>query len=279
MNPLFFIVSFFLPLTHLIGLTSEEIAKRAFPASVILVLFDENGEAVKSGSGFFISPDLVATNYHVVANTYGGVVKSLGNSMINKIEKVEAVNSTFDLALLRTERSSDATLELGDSGNLNIGQPVFVVGNPQGLEGTFSSGLVSSIRRFGDNYLVQMTAPISPGSSGGPVLNDAGKVVGVSVGMLQGGQNLNFAIPSEYLVNLLKLFLNAPHSGSTVEAREKDFYSPSLSLSSGLVQESDKGAGSQTTSIHDLDFIEHARPSYKKKKSKPPAEDLFIMTR
>lgn len=279
MNPLFFIVSFFLPFTHLIGLTSEEIAKRAFPASVILVLFDENGEAVKSGSGFFISPDLVATNYHVVANTYGGVVKSLGNSMINKIEKVEAVNSTFDLALLRTERPSDATLELGDSGNLNIGQPVFVVGNPQGLEGTFSSGLVSSIRRFGDNYLVQMTAPISPGSSGGPVLNDAGKVVGVSVGMLQGGQNLNFAIPSEYLVNLLKLFLNAPHSGSTVEAREKDFYSPSLSLSSGLVQESDKGAGSQTTSIHDLDFIEHARPSYKKKKSKPPAEDLFIMTR
>lgn len=279
MNPLFFIVSFFLPFTHLIGLTSEEIAKRAFPASVILVLFDENGEAVKSGSGFFISPDLVATNYHVVANTYGGVVKSLGNSMINKIEKVEAVNTTFDLALLRTERPSDATLELGDSGNLNIGQPVFVVGNPQGLEGTFSSGLVSSIRRFGDNYLVQMTAPISPGSSGGPVLNDAGKVVGVSVGMLQGGQNLNFAIPSEYLVNLLKLFLNAPHSGSTVEAREKDFYSPSLSLSSGLVQESDKGAGSQTTSIHDLDFIEHARPSYKKKKSKPPAEDLFIMTR
>ena len=104
-------------------------------------------------------------------------------------------------------------------------------------------------------------------------------LIGILAHPWLGGQNLNFAIPSEYLVNLLKLFLNAPHSGSTVEAREKDFYSPSLSLSSGLVQESDKGAGSQTTSIHDLDFIEHARPNYKKKKSKPPAEDLFIMTR
>ena len=279
MKPPFLVVSLFLTLTHLFGLTSEEIAKRAFPASVMLVLFDENGEAVKSGSGFFISPDVVATNYHVVANTYGGVVKSLGNSILNKIEKVEAVNSTFDLALLRVELRSDATLDLGDSRNLNIGQPVFVVGNPQGLEGTFSNGLVSSIRRFGDDYLVQMTAPISLGSSGGPVLNDEGKVVGVSVGMFQGGQNLNFAIPSEYLVNLLKLLRNAPPSGSIVEAREKDFYSPSLSLSSRLVQKSNKRAGVPKTSIHDLDFIEHTRPSYKKEKSKAPAEDLFIMTR
>jgi S1-C subfamily serine protease len=174
---------------------------------------------------------------------------------------------------------SDATLELGDSGNLKIGQPVFVVGNPQGLEGTFSNGLVSSIRRFGDDYLVQMTAPISLGSSGGPVLNDEGKVVGVSVGMLQHGQNLNFAIPSEYLANLLKLLRNAPPSGSLVESREKDFYSPSLSLSSRLVQESNKRAGAPKTSIHDLDFIEYTRPSFQKKKLKSSPEDLFIMTR
>ena len=279
MKILSLLVIVFLNFNHLFALTSEEVAKRAFPASAMLVFFDENGEAVKSGSGFFVSPNLVATNYHVVSNTYGGVVKSLGNSKISKIEKVEAVNSTFDLALLRTEGQSDATLELGDSGNLKIGQSVFVVGNPQGLEGTFSNGLISSIRRFGDDYLVQMTAPISPGSSGGPVLDHAGKVVGVSVGMLQGGQNLNFAIPSEYVVNLLKLLHEAPHFNLTDAELARNFYSPNLRLSSSLVQQSDKRAGSPKTSIHDLDFIEHTRPTFQKKKLKSSPEDLFIMTR
>ena len=77
------------------------------------------------------------------------------------------------------------------------------MGNPQGLEGTFSQGIVSSIREVGADKLLQITAPISPGSSGGPVLNSKGKVIGVSVATYKGGQNLNFAIPSNYLKILL----------------------------------------------------------------------------
>jgi hypothetical protein len=92
---------------------------------------------------------------------------------------------------------------LGNSDAVEVGDPVYAVGNPQGLEGTFSQGIVSSIRQVGSDKLLQITAPISPGSSGGPVLNLRGEVVGVSVATFSGGQNLNFAIPSNYLKALL----------------------------------------------------------------------------
>ncbi len=91
----------------------------------------------------------------------------------------------------------------GDSKNLAIGEEVFAVGNPQGLEGTFSQGIVGSIRDLAGGSLVQITAPISPGSSGGPVLNGKAELVGVTFATYKGGQNLNFAIPSQYLKDLL----------------------------------------------------------------------------
>jgi hypothetical protein len=76
------------------------------------------------------------------------------------------------------------------------------VGNPQGLEGTFSQGIISGVRQVGGDTVLQITAPISPGSSGGPVLSAKGDVIGVSVATFKGGQNLNFAIPSSYLTAL-----------------------------------------------------------------------------
>ena len=85
-----------------------------------------------------------------------------------------------------------------------MGDTVFAVGNPQGLEGTFSQGIVSGIRQFDADSLLQITAPISPGSSGGPVVDSEGKVVGVAVATFKGGQNLNFAIPAKYVDELLQ---------------------------------------------------------------------------
>ena len=103
-------------------------------------------------------------------------------------------------------------LPLGDSDTVQIGDKVYVAGNPKGLEGTFSDGIISAIRPGGVPPLVrgkilQMTAPVSPGSSGGPVLNDGGEVIGISVGWfytVEMLQNLNFAIPVNYLKQLAK---------------------------------------------------------------------------
>lgn len=86
---------------------------------------------------------------------------------------------------------------------MQVGATVYAVGNPRGLEGTFSDGIISSIRPVGSDKLIQITAPLSPGSSGGPVLNIKGEVIGVSFSYIQKGQNLNFAIPSNYLNQLL----------------------------------------------------------------------------
>lgn len=84
-----------------------------------------------------------------------------------------------------------------------LGQRIFAIGNPKGLSGTISEGIISGIRVLENNDLYQITAPISPGSSGGPVLNTSGDVIGVSVASLTSGQNLNFAIPAKYVKNLV----------------------------------------------------------------------------
>jgi hypothetical protein len=94
-------------------------------------------------------------------------------------------------------------LSLGNSDAVQVGEAIYAIGNPEGLEGTFSQGIISSIRKVGADKLLQITAPISPGSSGGPVLNIKGEVIGVSVATSAKGQNLNFAIPSNYLMALL----------------------------------------------------------------------------
>ena len=101
-------------------------------------------------------------------------------------------------------------LPLGDNDTVQIGMPVYVTGNPRGLEGTFSDGLISAIREVNGRKLFQMTAPVSPGSSGGPVLNSSGEVIGITVSQVKDGQNLNFAVPVNYLKELAATTVTEP---------------------------------------------------------------------
>lgn len=86
---------------------------------------------------------------------------------------------------------------------MQIGDVVYAVGNPLGFEGTFSQGIISAIRELESRQIIQITAPISPGSSGGPILNNKGQVIGMLVSTIEGGQNINFAIPSKDIKELL----------------------------------------------------------------------------
>ena len=118
------------------------------------------------------------------------------------------------LIILNVTKIIADPLRIADSNNVAIGERVYAVGNPRGfLEGTVSDGIISGIRGEGDNKLLQMTAPISPGSSGGPVLNTRGEVIGIAVGdysvqdpkyKINRSQNLNIVVPSNYLKELLK---------------------------------------------------------------------------
>lgn len=184
------------------GLTTQQIAKKTFPAVVLLVMEDANGQPISIGSGFFVREGVVATNFHVVEKSTGGYAKVVGQKKKHNISGIVGINQDVDLVLLSVAGVKTPSLPLGNSGQVQVGDEIYAVGNPLGLEGTFSKGIVSSIRSIGSETIFQLTAPISPGSSGGPILDTQGKVIGIAVATFEGGQNLNFAIPV-YFLNLL----------------------------------------------------------------------------
>ena len=183
--------------------TAPQIAEKTLAATVYLEMQDSKGLLLGFGSGFFVRDNLIATNYHVIEGAARGTAKLVGKFTTYTIEGVTATDKTNDLALLKVTAPGIKPLPLGNSTDVKIGETVYVAGNPKGLEGTFSNGIISSLRDKNTKERLQMTAPISPGSSGGPVLNSKGEVIGVSFMTLVGGQNLNFAIPSRYLTELL----------------------------------------------------------------------------
>lgn len=183
--------------------TAQQIAKKAFDSTVLLIMEDANGQPVGLGSGFFVKPQHIATNLHVVEGAASGYAKLVDQKTKYEIVGVSAIDQKRDLAILNVIAFGSRSLSLGDSDTVLVGETVYVVGNPHGLEGTFSQGIISGVRTVGADKLIQLTAPISPGSSGGPVLNDKGNVIGVSVATFRSGQNLNFGIPSNYLTELI----------------------------------------------------------------------------
>lgn len=182
--------------------TAQQIAKEAFGSTVLLVMEDANGQPLSLGSGFFVGEGEIASNRHVIEGASRGYAKLVGQKSKYDIQGITGIDLNRDLVLLKVSAFRTQRLLLSNS-DAEVGEPVYVVGNPQGLEGTFSQGIVSAIRDVGSDKLLQITAPISPGSSGGLVLNSKGEVIGVSVATFEGGQNLNFAIPSNYLKSLL----------------------------------------------------------------------------
>jgi serine protease Do len=169
-------------------------------ASVFLIYInDASGTPTALGSGFLVAPQLLVTNHHVVEG--GEPVLAVGPARIPlKIVSIDTVN---DLAVVSVGTSLTSTPLPLAPGEVKPGEQVYAIGNPQGLEKTISQGIVSGLRERDGRKLIQVTAPISHGSSGGPVLNAKGEVVGVAVGMLEDGQNLNFAVPVDYVRTLL----------------------------------------------------------------------------
>jgi tetratricopeptide (TPR) repeat protein len=156
----------------------------------------------KSGSGFLISADgVVVTNYHVVAGEKNISVR-LASGLELAIDEVIAEDSQLDIVLLRVKAKGFPKLTLGDSDRVLPGDPITVISNPLGLTGSVSDGLVSGVREFDGAKMLQISAPISPGSSGGPVLDRAGRVIGVARATILGGQNLNLAVPANAVAAL-----------------------------------------------------------------------------
>ena len=169
--------------------------ERVRPAVVQIRTFDAQGEPLGSGSGFYGPDGRVVTNAHVLQGAARAEVFDADGRLQGTTQFAEASSTTVDLAVLPRMGSPAVTLPLAASA-VRIGEGVVVIGSPLGLTNTVSDGLVSGIRTEDGQQLIQISAPISRGSSGGPVLNRAGEVIGVAVSLLEGGQNLNFAVPA-----------------------------------------------------------------------------------
>ncbi|MGB7350500.1 MAG: trypsin-like peptidase domain-containing protein [Candidatus Acidiferrales bacterium] len=194
---------FFAVCANLPAQTAPQLAQNTFPSVVMIVTSDANGQPLALGSGFSVGDAVIATNMHVIEGASAARIKVIGRRATYTVVGVIGTDPTADLALLKVNGLNAPPLQLGDSKQAAVGDQVFAVGNPEGLEGTFSEGIVSGIRTAGADTLLQITAPISPGSSGGPVIDSNGKVLGIAVATFKEGQNLNFAVPVSYLKALL----------------------------------------------------------------------------
>jgi len=202
----------------------KALAKKARPAVMLLVVSDANGKEIATGTGFLVSSDgKLITNFHVIEKAASAVAKA-ENGGLFPVEGVLASDPKNDLVLLKLKAKDLPFLTLGKSENLEVGTRIAVIGSPLGLEGTLSEGIVSARRKASDmTGVLQVTAAISRGSSGSPVMNAKGEVVGVASWLLRGGQALNFAVPVEYASGLLAKAIGAtPQPLQATAAADED---------------------------------------------------------
>jgi len=190
------------------GAQAEEdlvnLIKNVKPAVVLVQIFNASGRPIGQGSGFFIdNKGRVVTNHHVIKGAYSATVKTSAGKEF-PVEGIIAQDSQADIAKLAVNIADSNIVPLKLSTTIpSEGETVVVIGSPLGLEASVSSGIVSAVRdipAFGK--VLQITAPVSPGSSGSPVMNAKGDVIGVATFILTKGQNLNFAVSSEKILAL-----------------------------------------------------------------------------
>jgi serine protease Do len=178
------------------AISPEEVFETASKSVVTIVAVDARGRAIGLGSGVVVRPQLITTNCHVLKNADAAAVMYQEQRYATKV-----VDSMIDrdLCLLSVDGLPAPAVQTGSTNAIRVGQKVFALGAPHGLELTFSEGMVSSLRKTHDSPIIQTTAPISPGSSGGALLSKDGSLIGITTMQMIQGQNLNFAMPVDWV--------------------------------------------------------------------------------
>jgi hypothetical protein len=186
--------------------SSAELPRAIYDAAkksaFLIETFDSKGIPLSLGTGFAVRSNYLASNCHVLRGASRATAKNLASGQSFSVEAVVATDLGRDLVVMRIE-ASVPSLVIDTNLSWSVGDSVYALGNPRGLEGTFSAGIISATRKLDNVEYIQITAPISPGSSGGPILSSEGKVVGVATSAMREAQNLNFAVSALHLSALL----------------------------------------------------------------------------
>jgi prefoldin subunit 5 len=181
------------------------IIKKIQPSVVTILTYDEKGKGLMQGSGFFVGQDGdIITSRHVLQGAGSAYVKT-AQGKVYPVTRLVVEDKEGDLILISVNISHDTVQPLSLSASIpEVGERVLVIGSPLGLEKTVSDGIVSAVRDIPEfGKIIQITAPISPGSSGSPLVNMKGEVIGVAALQKVGGQNLNFAISGVRVARLV----------------------------------------------------------------------------
>lgn len=180
-------------------LSPVEIYAKCSPAVFYLELYNSKGAVSATASGFFIDSNGTAvTNYHAIKNAYSAKITTSDTNTVYDVEGVYSYSAAQDWAIIKVKGSNFSHLDLGNSSAILGGEAVYAIGNPLALKNSISDGIVSNtarqIDKAGPTY-IQITAPISQGSSGGALINEYGKVIGITTATSTAGQNINLAVP------------------------------------------------------------------------------------
>ncbi len=181
----------------------EETAKSV----LFLGIFYNEGEIVSTASGFVaFDSQTIVTNYHVIEDA-ALVFAGDESDNVYEVDRIIAADEEKDIVILSLSEKTNLTpLHLAENAALKRGQPVLAIGSPEGFKNSVSTGIISAVYDPDDTPDIQFTAPISHGSSGGALLDDAGRVVGVTTSTIRDGQNINFAVGSSHVIELYRRF-------------------------------------------------------------------------
>jgi S1-C subfamily serine protease len=198
------------------------LVKKIQPAVVTVIAYNAQNEALFQGSGFFIAPGgCFLTNCHVLAQAARAEVRT-AEGRCYPVRGVVAADRDWDLVVAAVISPPEGIYGLDITRDLpEVGERVAVVGSPLGLEQTLSDGVVSALRRTSAGNYLQISAPVSTGSSGSPVINMKGEVVGVASLQVIKGQNLNFAVPGSRALALQQKAAAARTASAPLSALER----------------------------------------------------------
>ena len=194
-SPAWFIVSLLLA-APASAETASQVFKQVSPSVVVVLTYDATGKATELGSGVKLPDGSVATNCHVLKDGTTYRVRYQGNVYRALLDKADW---NRDVCSLSVPGLPAPPVVLGSTKTLQVGAPVYAIGTPEGLRHTLSEGIVSSLRPVDGGSYIQTTAAISPGSSGGGLFDDHGRLLGLTSFFISKGQQLNFALPVEWI--------------------------------------------------------------------------------